>query len=145
MQLTRWTPRQRSNFRNQLFPTLMDDFFYPLNSGESSSLNGLMPSVDIYEKDEKIFFEAEVPGFKKDDLHVDVKGKIVTISGESKSEREENANSYRKERRYGRFERSFQLGFEADGDAVEAKHENGILTVSITKPKEQQIKQIEIH
>ena len=123
----------------------MDDFFYPLNSGESPSLNGLMPSVDIYEKDEKIFFEAEVPGFKKDDLHVDVKGKIVTISGESKSEREETTNSYRKERKYGRFERSFQLGFEADGDAVEAKHENGILTVSITKPQEQQTKKIEIH
>ena len=145
MQLTRWIPRQRSNYRSHLFPTLMDDFFYPQNSSESPSLSGVIPSVDIYEKDEKIFFEAEVPGFKKEDLHVDVKGKIVTISGESKSEREENENSYRKERRYGRFERSFQLGFEADGDAVEAKHENGILTVSIIKPKEQQKKQIEIH
>jgi len=145
MQLTRWRPRQRSTFRNQLFPALMDDFFYPLNRDESPSLNGLMPSVDIYEKDEKIFFEAEVPGFKKDDLHVDVTGKVVTISGESKSEREENENSYRKERRYGRFERSFQLGFEANDDAVEAKYDNGILTVSITKPQEQQKKQIEIH
>jgi HSP20 family protein len=145
MQLTRWIPRQRSNYRSHLFPTLMDDFFYPLNRSDSSSFSEMMPSVDIYEKDEKIFFEAEVPGFKKEDLHVDVKGKIVTISGESKSEREENENSYRKERKYGRFERSFQLGFEADGDAVEAKHDNGILTVSISKPKEQQKKQIEIH
>ena len=145
MQLTRWIPRQRSNYRSHLFPTLMDDFFYPLSRSESSSLSELMPSVDIYEKDDKIFFEAEVPGFKKEDLHVDVKGKIVTISGESKSEREENENSYRKERKYGRFERSFQLGFEADDDAVEAKHDNGVLTVSISNPKEQQKKQIEIH
>lgn len=145
MQLTRWIPRQRSNYRSNLFPTLMDDFFYPLNRGETPSLNEYMPSVDIYEQNEKIFFEVEVPGFKKEDLHVDVKGKIITISGESKNEREENENSYRKERRHGRFERSFQLGFEADGDTVEAKHDNGVLTVSIAKPQEQQKKQIEIH
>jgi HSP20 family protein len=145
MQLTRWIPRQRSNYRNHLFPALMEDFFYPSNRSESSSFSEFMPSVDIYEKDEKIIFEAEVPGFKKEDLHVDVKGRIVTISGESKSEREENENSYRRERRYGRFERSFQLGFEADDSAVEAKHNNGILTVSISKPQEQQKKQIEIH
>ncbi len=145
MQLTRWMPRHRTNLRSSLFPTLMDDFFHPLSFGESTSMSELMPSVDIYEKDNKVIFEAEVPGFKKEDLHVDVKGKIVTLSGELKIEREENESSYRKERKYGRFERSFQLGFEADGDGVEAKYDNGILTVSITKPEEQQKKQIEIH
>ena len=145
MQLARWIPRQRSNFRSSLFPTLMDDFFYPLNRESSSAYSEFMPSVDIYEKDEKIFFEAEVPGFNKDDLNVDVNGRVVTLSGEKKMEREETGSNYRKERRYGHFERSFQLGFEADGDAVEAKYDNGILTVTITKPSEQQKKQIEIH
>jgi len=126
-------------------PTLFDEFFSPtVNSGASSRYQ-LIPSVDIYEKDDKVYFEAEVPGFKKEDLHVDVHGKIVTLSGESKVEREENENSYRKERRYGRFERSFQLGFDANGDMVEAQYANGILTVAVAKPEEQQKKQIEIH
>lgn len=145
MQLTRWMPRHRTNLLSSRLPTLMDDFFHPMSFGESSSVSELMPSVDIYEKEDKVMFEAEVPGFKKEDLHVDVKGKIVTLSGELKIEREEDENSYRKERRYGKFERSFRLGFEADGDGVEAKYDNGILTISITKPAEQQKKQIEIH
>jgi HSP20 family protein len=131
--------------RNSFLPTLFDDFFSPVANTGTSSLNKLMPSVDIYEKDDKVYFEAEVPGFNKEDLHVDVHGKIVTLSGERKMEQEENENSYRKERRHGRFERSFQLGFEADGDAVEAKYNNGILTVAVAKPEEQQKKQIDIH
>ncbi|MFN2354311.1 MAG: Hsp20/alpha crystallin family protein, partial [Desulfopila sp.] len=82
-------------------PTLFDDFLSPMGNTGFSSLNELMPSVDIYEKDDRVYFEAEVPGFNKEDLHVDVHGKIVTLSGESKMEREETESSYRKERRYG--------------------------------------------
>lgn len=145
MQLTHWNPRQRSMHRNSFMPTLFDDFFSPMVTTGTSFRNQLVPSVDIYEKDDKVYFEAEVPGFKKEDLHVDVHGNIVTLSGERKMEREENENSYRKERRQGRFERSFQLGFEANGDTVEAKYSNGILTVAVAKPEEQQKKQIDIH
>lgn len=145
MQLTRWNPRMRRGLQSNLFPTLMDDFFYPLNRGESASFSQMMPSVDIYEKDNKVFFEAEVPGFDKENLKVDINGKVLTLSGERKEETEEKGESYRKERRYGSFERSFQLGFEAGDDAVEAKYENGILTISVSKPAEQQKKQIEIH
>lgn len=145
MQLTRWNPRMRRGYQRNLFPTLMDEFFYPLNRDESDSFSKMMPSVDIYEKDDKVFFEAEVPGFDKENLKVDVNGKVLTLSGEKKEEKEEKGESYRRERRYGSFERSFQLGFEAGDDAVEAKYENGILTVSVAKPAEQQAKQIEIH
>lgn len=145
MQLTHWNPRQRTMHQNSFMPTLFDEFFSPTVTTGTSSRNQLMPSVDIYEKDGKIYFEAEVPGFKKEDLHVDVHGKIVTLRGEINMEREENENSYRKERHQGRFERSFQLGFEANGDMVEAKYSNGILTITVAKPEEQQKKQIDIH
>lgn len=145
MQLTRWNPRLRRGFQSNFLPTLMDDFFYPLNRRDSVSFNSAMPSVDIYEKDDKVYFEVEVPGFDKENLNVDVKGKVITLSGEKKEETEEKGESYRRERKYGSFERSFQLGFEAGDDAVEAKYENGILTVTITKPVEQQKKKIEIH
>lgn len=145
MQLTRWNPRNRVSLRNNLFSNQFDDFFSPLTTGHAVSYNSFIPSVDIFEKDETVFFEAEVPGFKKDDLKVDVKGKIVTISGERKEEKTEGENNYRRERRYGRFERSFQLGFEADSSAVKAKYENGILTLEVPKPEEQKVKQIQIH
>jgi HSP20 family protein len=128
-----------------LFPRLREDFFAPFSEEATASLTGIMPSVDIYEKDGKVTFEAEVPGFKKDDLKVDLQGKILTLSGERNMESSEGENRMRKERRYGRFERSFRLGFEADSKSVEARYENGILTVVISKPQEEQAKQIQIH
>lgn len=145
MQLTRYNPRYRRGYRRNLLPSLMDEFFSPMMATTPTLMNQVVPSVDIYEKDEKVFFEAELPGFNKDDLKVDVKGKTVTLSGERKQEREENENSYRKERRYGKFERSFHLGFEADSESVVAKYENGILTVEVPKPQEIQAKQITIN
>ncbi len=144
MQLTRYYPRHRRGLRNTLFPALLDDFFAPVLSSSSPLVNQFVPSVDIYERDEKVIFEAEVPGFNKEDLKIDVKGKLVTLSGERTVEREEDENSYRKERRYGKFERSFHLGFEADSESVVAKYENGILTIEVPKPQEIQAKQITI-
>ncbi len=143
MQLTRRSPARQLGSR-ALFPALMDDFF-PTVLTRSAAVREFMPSVDIYEKDEKIFFEAELPGFKKEDLKVDAKGKIITLSGERKEETGEGENRFRKERRYGKFERSFHLGFEADSDMVEATYENGILTVIVARPEEVRAKQIQIH
>ena len=143
MQLTRCNPRQRRGFHNSLFPSLIDDFFTPTFTNQSLA-NQIIPSVDIYEKEDKVYFEAELPGFNKEDLQVDVKGKLLTLSGERKVEREENENSYRKERKYGKFERSFHLGFEADVESVSATYENGILTIEVAKPQEVQKKQITI-
>ena len=72
-------------------------------------------------------------------------GCMVTLRGERLEEKVEGENALRKERKYGKFERSFQLVFEADSDSVKASYENGILTVEISKPQEQKVKQIEIH
>ncbi len=143
MQLTRWNPTRQLGSRT-LFPALMDEFFTSMPS-RSAAVREFMPSVDIYEKDEKVFFEAELPGFKKEDLKVDVQGKIITLSGERKEETIEGENRFRKERRYGKFQRSFHLGFEADSDMVEARYENGILTVILARPEEEKVKQIQIH
>lgn len=145
MHISRWNPNLNRRFQKNVFPALMDDLFYPLKRSDSFSSGRIIPSVDIYEKDDSVFFEVEVPGFDKDNLKVDIKGKVLTLSGERKVENEEKGESYRRERRFGSFERSFQLGFEAGEESVEAKYENGILTVSVTKPAEQQKKQIEIH
>ena len=145
MQLTRWTPRHKFENRHNLFPGSMDEFFAPFAGNCSAQTSSFVPSVDVYEKDDTIFFEAELPGFKKEDIGVDVKGKLVTLRGERLEKKVEGENALRKERKYGKFERSFQLVFEADSDSVKASYENGILTVEISKPQEQKVKQIEIH
>jgi HSP20 family protein len=145
MQLTRCTPGHRFENRHNLFPGLMDEFFAPFAGNSSAQASSFVPSVDVYEKDDTIFFEAELPGFKKDNISVDVKGKVVTLGGERSEGKSEGENRLRKERKYGKFERSFQHGFEADSDSIKASYENGILTVQISKPQEQKVKQIEIN
>ncbi len=142
MQLTHFQPHHRRLHRDDYIPRLMDDFFAPFSWAGRGTEGDFIPSVDIYEKENNVFFEVEVPGFKKEDLKVDVKGRIVTIRGEHLEEKTENRNTFRKERIYGKFERSFQLDFEADD--VNAKYENGILIVEIPKAQASKAKQIEI-
>ena len=102
-------------------------------------------NVDIYEKDNVIIVDADMPGISKEDIHLDVKGKILTFGYERKDENEiKDEQLYRRERRYGKFERTFSMPFEIDADKVTAKYENGVLKLEILKPEQQQKKQIEI-
>ncbi len=147
MQLTRWNPRHRLMRRHSDFSSLFDDFFTPFSADTNKcSAAHTAPSVDIYERDDTIVINAELPGLEKEDINIDVKGKILTLSGERKSEGEiKEENSYRREMRYGRFERSFNLGFEVDPETVEAKYAKGVLTLEVARPQEQEKKQIPIH
>ncbi len=146
MQLTRCNPRHNLIHRQGDFSRLFDDFFAPSTVNENGwKTNGLMPSVDIFERDNTIIISAELPGLGKDDINIEVKGKVLTLSGERKDEEEiKKENSYRRERRYGKYERSFSMGFEIDPESVEAKYEKGVLTLQIPRPQEQQKKQIQI-
>ena len=79
--------------------------------------------------------EAELPGFAQDDIQVDVENDCLTISAEHKSEKKEEnekKNFVKRERFYGSFTRSFDVsGINVDG--IEAKYENGILTLTMPK------------
>jgi HSP20 family protein len=147
MELARYMPRRTLINRPDSFSRLFDDFFTPFVNidRQVTATEALSLHVDIYEKDNKIMIDAELPGIDKKDITVDVKGRLLTLGGERKVDEEiKEENRYRRERRYGKFERTFSLPFEIDPDAVMAKYENGILRLEIPKPVEQQQKQIEI-
>ena len=152
MNLVRYTPhsrlQSRSNMGTRLFDDLFSDFFSPMVMTEprASLQENLNLKVDIYEKDDAIFINAELPGVAKEDISVDVKGKLVTLGGERKKDEEINEeNFYRRERRYGKFERTFNLPFEVNGDSVKATFDKGILKLEIPKPEEQVVKKITIN
>jgi HSP20 family protein len=131
-----------------MFDDLFNDFFSPLVMNVKSA--GLQESpnlqVDIYEKDNMIIINAELPGINKEDISVDIKGKLLTLTGERKSDEEiKEENCYRRERRYGKFERSFNLPFEMSEEMVKATYNNGILRLEIPKPEEQVAKKITIN
>lgn len=96
------------------------------------------PKADIYEDNEGIYFEFELPGVVKEDVKVSVTGeKILSVKGEKKFLKPNEADlCCRAERLYGEFNRSFQLPDYADENNVTAKFENGILNVKIARAEE---------
>ncbi len=104
-----------------------------------------IPPVDIIENDEAIMVKAELPGIKKDDIQLKIHDGILTISGQKKSENNnEKEKIYRNERMYGPFCRSFSLPTTVDAGKIKASYKNGILTVNLPKVEAVKPKEIPI-
>ncbi len=120
-----------------------DDFFrggMPTAPGVSASA-AVPVSLDVSENDDKLTVTAEVPGVKEDDLDVSITGDVLTIKGEKNVEDERKEDDYHVvERSYGSFQRSLRLPFDVDEQSVDARFKNGILTIDVPKPKEEQSK-----
>lgn len=97
----------------------------------------LKPSMDVKETDKAIEVAVELPGMTEKDVEVSVSDRVLTISGEKKTEEERKEENYHvMERRYGRFSRSFTLPFEPDPKKIEASFSKGVLKVTVEKPAE---------
>ena len=146
MQLIRFNPtRNIINFRS---PTddVFDDFFGGLFRGERADLTrGWNPKVDIFEEADNIVMTADLPGVEKDNIAIDVNGRVLTVKGERSSDNEvKEDNYYRRERSYGKFERSFTLPAETDSEKIKAEYKDGVLTLNIPKPESGKTKQITV-
>jgi HSP20 family protein len=91
--------------------------------------------MDVKESKEDYKIKAEIPGVKKDDIHVSIEGKRVSIKAEIKKEKEEKEGDkvIRSERSYGMASRSFSLADDVDQDKVLAKYADGILELTLPK------------
>jgi HSP20 family protein len=100
---------------------------------------GAVPAVDIAEKDKEYEVTAELPGMDEKNIDVKFADGVLTIKGEKQEEKEEKKKDfYLSERRYGSFQRSFQVPKGVDADKIEAKFANGVLTVRLPKSAEAQ-------
>ncbi|HCZ06700.1 MAG: hypothetical protein PWP37_1054 [Thermotogota bacterium] len=109
---------------------LFDDFFRT----ERRERTSFLPDVDIYEDEDKIYIEVEVPGMSKEDVKVKIEDNVLTISGEKKHEKETKKRNYHVvERSYGTFQRSFALPDYADTEKIKASYDKGVLKVEIPK------------
>lgn len=103
------------------------------------------PAVDIIEDHKEYLIKVELPEVPKDAVKVTVEGGTLTISGERKVEKEEKTRKFhRVERCYGRFERSFSIPDDAEGDKVHAEYKDGMLRVHLAKSEKAHPKQIEV-
>jgi len=99
------------------------------------------PAINIWVSNDSQFVSAEMPGVHVEDIDINVDGDTLTISGELGSDEvPEGAHIHRKERGAGKFSRTIQLPYPVDADKVEARFNNGILSIALphieaVKPK----------
>jgi HSP20 family protein len=91
--------------------------------------------MDVREDDKAYTVHAEIPGVKKEDIHVAIEGNQVSISAEVKNEKEvkEGEKLLRSERYYGSVSRSFSLAQDVDEGAAQAKYKDGVLELTLPK------------
>ncbi|MBI4183013.1 MAG: Hsp20/alpha crystallin family protein [Proteobacteria bacterium] len=99
------------------------------------------PAVDLIESETEYRVTAELPGLEEKDIELTLSDDVLTLSGEKKEEREERRTDYYlSERRYGSFRRAFRMPEGVDREKIEARFENGVLTVTLPKTKAAQRK-----
>jgi HSP20 family protein len=125
---TRWEPLVQNplngfhNEFNQLFDRL------------SSPVTRAYPAVNLWEDDDNIFAEAELPGLNEENLEIFVSDhNQLTIQGERKLDENQRGSWHRRERGFGRFSRVFTLPAPVDAESVEARLESGVLTLTLPK------------
>lgn len=95
------------------------------------------PLLNVWEDDEWVYAEAELPGVSMEDLEITVTGaNQLTIKGNRKPTAPEKAEWHRRERAFGAFERTLELPVSVDPAKVEARLENGVLTIKMAKSAE---------
>jgi HSP20 family protein len=103
--------------------------------------------VDVREDADHIYVEAELPGFRKDDVDITLENSTLTIAAERKDENEQkddNGDWLLRERRYNRFLRSFTLPPTVDEKSVDAKLSDGVLKITLTKREETKPRKISV-
>ncbi len=123
----------RINRNNFLSPFFTDDFFNNIPWFRSNA-DWAAPATNIKEESDKYVLELATPGFTKEDIKIELKDNGIQISSEKKSESEESKDNYtRKEFSYQSFNRYFKLPDNVNAEAIEAKCENGVLTLTLPK------------
>ena len=103
----------------------------------SNLLSGWTPALDVYEDKDNYTVKTELPGMKKEDIEVSLHEGTLSISGERKSEsKHEDAEVYRAERFFGRFQRTVTLPSTVAADKVKAAYKDGVLTITLPKTEE---------
>ena len=102
--------------------------------------------MDVKEDDKGYTVHAEIPGVKKDDIHVTIDGNQVAVSAEVKNEKEvkEGEKVLRSERYYGKVSRAFTLGQDVDEGAAQAKYSDGVLELVLPKKAVTKAKRLSI-
>jgi HSP20 family protein len=134
-----WSPLSDIGQLNERMRRMLEQTF----GGLLDEPIGWIPAVDIEETEDAYVVEAELPGVKREDVNIDVSGNELSISGEIK-ERKHEGVVRRHTRRVGRFEFRVTLPGVVNPEGVEAKLNDGVLSVRVPKAERMQRRRIEV-
>ena len=143
MAIVRWDSGREVDSLQSEMNRLFDTFF----GGRAANAGGRrwVPPMDLVETDENLVLKADLPGLDTDDVNIEVKDGVLTISGERRTEQTERTDGfYRVERAFGGFSRSMSLPENVDPDGINASFDKGVLEVRIPKPEERQPHRVRI-
>jgi HSP20 family protein len=141
--LTRWEPVREMMTLREAMDRLFDDAFTrPLNLKDGGWST---PAIDMFQTDNDVVVKAALPGFKAEDVQINVTGEVLTIRGEMKGEEEQKEKAWHiREHRWDSFERSISLPTDVVADKAQADFANGILTITLPKAEEVKPKTITV-
>ena len=143
MALVRWDPMRELDSLQGDMNRLFDRFF------EGRAPNGggrrWIPAMDLVETHDALVLRGDLPGMSEEDVEIEIKDNVLTVSGERKAQHEEKGEGYhRVERAFGSFSRSLSLPRGVEADKIAASFDNGVLEVRIPKPAEAKPTRVEI-
>jgi HSP20 family protein len=128
--LTRWDPFAELGELRSRFDRIFDEWL----DGRGRAWT---PAIDVMREDGHLVVRADLPGFKPEQVKIEVEDDILTISGEHEERTEDKDEQYvRRERRYGSFSRSMTLPGGVDANKIKASTRNGVVELKIPLPKE---------
>ena len=142
--LTAWTGFGRLTDLRDEIDRLFEAPLAELARG-SHLLSGWTPALDMHEDKDNVYVRLELPGMKKEDIELSLHDGSLSIAGERKGEEQsKDAEVYRAERFFGRFQRTITLPTAVAVDKVKAHYADGVLTVTLPKAEEAKPKRIDV-
>jgi HSP20 family protein len=142
MAIVRWDPAREVDSLQSEVNRVFDAFF---GGGSGAAARRWVPPVDLVETDERLLLKMDLPGLDKDDVSIEIRDGVLTVSGERRAEHEHKSEGYhRVERAFGSFSRSLSLPDGVAPDGVEASFDKGVLEVRVPKPEERKPHRVQI-
>ena len=129
------------------FDNIVNGFFRPHRVVNKPGDNSFKLAIDVVEKENAFEIQAELPGINKDDLNVTLEDGVLSITAETsaKNVEETDGKVLRRERRYGKFSRSLNVGKDVDENNIDANYKDGVLKLVLAKAEQTQPKKIAIN
>jgi len=143
--IRRWDPFDELTSLRESMERLFDDLFTTRRPGRALAPALWEPAVELFETEGDVVFRAEMPGIDPKQVGVTVTEDTLTVKGEARTEQEQKGrNYYRRELRYGSFERAVGLPASVQADQAKATCRQGILEVRIPKAERGRAKSIKV-